>query len=168
MKTVSIQDLVQVVVLYCKVNGLSISPLKLQKILYYLQAWHIAKFDKEPLFEELPEAWVNGPVYRTVYDLFKNKYSRGEDISLNLKKDSDFEKLLDKKISSLELDNEQVKVINSVLKFYAPQKDGALVVKTHTDKPWNEAREGLGPFERSVRDISLESMYSFYSALLQK
>ena len=52
--------------------GVSISPLKLQKLLYYIQAWHMVYFDKQSLFDEEPEAWVNGPVYRQIYDEFKD------------------------------------------------------------------------------------------------
>lgn len=164
MKTVDIKDLVKVVVLYCNLNGLSISPLKLQKILYYIQAWHIAKFDKAPLFDELPEAWVNGPVYRSVYDLLKPKFFRNDSIERKIEKSvgQDF----DDALGDLDLTEEQKSVLNSVLKFYCPKDNGTLVLKTHSDDPWNEAREGLGPFERSTNHISVDSMYNFYSAKL--
>lgn len=35
--------------------------MKLQKLVYYCQAWHLAWSD-EPLFRESIEAWANGPV----------------------------------------------------------------------------------------------------------
>lgn len=167
MKKASLKKLVDVVVLYCKANGLRISPLKLQKLLYYIQAWHIANFDEENLFDELPQAWVNGPVYRSVYDQFKDSFYRGEDISYDLK-DENAEDLLQEKIKSLGIAKKQIGVINSVLKFYAPQDEGALVLKTHADKPWNKARKGLDPFERSTNTIRAKWMFDFYGQLLKK
>ena len=49
------------------------SHLKLQKLLFYCQAYHLAYF-KEPLFDEDFEAWVHGPVCRIIYDSLKGKY----------------------------------------------------------------------------------------------
>ena len=165
MKKVNLNKLVEVVVLYCKANGLRISPLKLQKLLYYIQAWHIAKFDKENLFDELPQAWVNGPVYRSVYDQFKTSFFRSEDIHYDLGTHN-AEDLLLEKIKGLKVNKEQRGVLNSVLKFYAPQEEGALVLKTHADKPWNKARNGLEPFERSTNTIKIKWMYDFYGDML--
>jgi uncharacterized phage-associated protein len=166
MKKVKLNKLVEVIVLYCNVNGLRISPLKLQKIVYYIQAWHIVKFNKNTLFDELPEAWVNGPVYRSIYDDFKVDFFRSDDISLNIK--GDLGGNLSQKVELLKLTNKQEGILFSVLKFYAPKDAGSLVLKTHSDKPWNDARKDLKPFERSRKTISVESMHSFYSAISNK
>ena len=45
--------------------------LRLQKLLYYVQAWHLAARNK-PLFGERIEAWTNGPVVKDVYPAFSN------------------------------------------------------------------------------------------------
>lgn len=164
MKQTTIKKLVDVILIYCTVNGLTVSPLKLQKLLYYIQAWHIAKFEKKQLFDDLPQAWVNGPVYRSVYNMFKDSFFRNE--SLHPIVDGNAEIELSKKIKALKLEEEQVNLINSVLKFYAPKDDGTLVLKTHTDSPWNEAREGLGSFDRSTNTISVDSMFDFYGKML--
>jgi uncharacterized phage-associated protein len=47
-----------------------ITNLKLQKLLYYAQAWYLAIYD-EPLFEERLEAWVHGAVQPQVYSQLK-------------------------------------------------------------------------------------------------
>ncbi|HJJ36025.1 MAG TPA: DUF4065 domain-containing protein [Methanocorpusculum sp.] len=47
-----------------------ITNLKLNKLVYYAQAWSFAKFGK-PLFNEKIEAWKNGPVVPSVYRTFK-------------------------------------------------------------------------------------------------
>ena len=55
-------------------SGDSITHLKLQKLLYYAQAWYMVLTENEAepiLFEEKIEAWTHGPVVREVY----NKYS---------------------------------------------------------------------------------------------
>ena len=47
-----------------------ITNLKLQKLLYYAQGFHLALFEKE-LFNEPIEAWMHGPVSPDAYQLFK-------------------------------------------------------------------------------------------------
>jgi uncharacterized phage-associated protein len=37
--------------------------MKLQKLVYYSQAWSVV-WDERPLFPEKIEAWANGPVVR--------------------------------------------------------------------------------------------------------
>ena len=43
------------------------SHLKLQKLLYFVQGYHLAYFGK-PLFEDDFEAWVHGPVSRKLFE----------------------------------------------------------------------------------------------------
>lgn len=63
MNNVDIKDYAQFIGVSMLVKGLSVSPLKLQKILYYQQAWHMVAFGRrETLLNSLPHAWVNGPV----------------------------------------------------------------------------------------------------------
>jgi uncharacterized phage-associated protein len=50
--------------------GDPISNLKLQKLLYYAQAWHLALYDSS-LFPERIQAWVHGPAVPPVYRRFK-------------------------------------------------------------------------------------------------
>lgn len=55
---------------YSKKNEIPLTHLKLQKILYYIQAEFIVKFDM-PCFEEGIFAWRHGPVIGEVYQEFK-------------------------------------------------------------------------------------------------
>jgi len=50
----------------------NLSHLKLQKLLYYIQSWHLVFFDKK-LFDDDFQAWVHGPVSRKIYDTFKDE-----------------------------------------------------------------------------------------------
>ena len=51
-------------------GGDNITNLKLQKLLYYQQGYHLAAFDT-PLFNEDVEAWIYGPVVPVAYDYFQ-------------------------------------------------------------------------------------------------
>lgn len=51
--------------------GDDITHFKLQKLLYYSQAWHLAMYD-EPLFANQFEGWVHGPVCLEVYERFRH------------------------------------------------------------------------------------------------
>ena len=54
---------------------MTVSPLKLQKLLYYAQAWSMVFFGRQrQLFSDVPQAWVNGPVYPTI-SLIPQHYS---------------------------------------------------------------------------------------------
>lgn len=150
------------VILFCQNMGVPISPLKLQKLLYYVQSWHIAKFEKEKLFNSLPEAWVNGPVYREVYNVYKSSFFRNENILTNLG-ELELSKKLKSVQDSLALSADQIKLINTVLEAYSKLSDERLVMMTHSEEPWNEARKGLSPIERSENKLSVETIYNYFN-----
>jgi uncharacterized phage-associated protein len=50
--------------------GDSLSNLKLQKLVYYAQGFHLALTEK-PLFDEAIEAWEHGPVVPGLYHKLK-------------------------------------------------------------------------------------------------
>jgi len=51
--------------------GDNITALKLQKLCYYAQAWHLA-FTGDPLFEEEFEAYDHGPLNYALWKLYQN------------------------------------------------------------------------------------------------
>lgn len=65
-----------------------ITPLSLQKLLYYIQGFSYAFLNKY-LFLENCEAWVRGPVYRKIYDKYNKKYYCLDEIK-NSKESNDF------------------------------------------------------------------------------
>ncbi|RBA29008.1 Panacea domain-containing protein [Flavobacterium tibetense] len=150
------------VILYCQNKGVSINPLKLQKLLYYIQSWHITKFEKDILFETMPEAWVNGPVYRPIYDKYKASFFRNENFPNSLDEEILSQKLSEK-LKSLNLSEDKHKLIFAVLDAYGTLSDERLVLMTHSEEPWNEARQGLSPIERSERKISENSIFEYYN-----
>ena len=137
----------------------SISVLKLHKLLYYVEAWHIAIFNTK-LFDEDFEAWVHGPVCRKVFERFKFK----------LKKFMYSPVTLDD-LDILQADNiDDYKNINyhveSVLDAYGKLSGPQLEELTHAELPWQEARAGLRPSQPCTNIISKESMRDYYKQQL--
>ncbi len=64
-------DVANYIVWYVDTNKLgTVTPLKLQKILYYVYTTYLKKNDK-PLFDDCFEKWQYGPVVTDVYHTFK-------------------------------------------------------------------------------------------------
>jgi uncharacterized phage-associated protein len=141
---------------------------KLQKLLYYIQAWHLVYFDKNPFDEnDLPEAWVHGPVYPDVFKTYKgNKF---HPIGLDKLDDENQNTLaIDKLIDTLGLSDHQVKFLNQALNFYGKMSSFELENATHNEQPWLDARVGLDAKDPSDNKISLDTMKAFYGGLLEK
>jgi uncharacterized phage-associated protein len=113
-------------------HGELISNLKLQKLLYYLQGFHIAVYE-EPLFEENIEAWQYGPVVREIYVHFKENGSNSI-----APKEGDI-------IAKLKEDEEEL--FNEVLLEYGQFSAIKLMNMTHDELPWiktfNENPQGI-------------------------
>jgi len=122
--------------------------MKLQKLIYYCQAWSLV-WDEEPLFDESIEAWANGPVVRELYARHKGQFN------ISTWKRGDKSKLSKK----------QKDTINSVLKYYGDKSSQWLSDVTHKEDPWKEARKGLGPNMKGDHIISHASMMEYYSSL---
>ncbi len=128
----------------------NITAMKLEKLVYYSQAWSLV-FDDEPLFAEKIEAWANGPVVRELYKRHAGSYlvtSVGGNLST--------------------LKESAKKRIDSVLKVYADKTAQWLSDLTHSERPWQSARKNIPEGENSQNEITLESMKNFYTELLQQ
>ncbi len=127
-----------------------LTAMKLQKLVYYSQAWH-AVWTDQPLFDNRIEAWANGPVCPTLYS-----YHRGQfQIDVNSFPWG----------CSSNLTDDQKESIDQVLRFYGDKSSQWLSDLTHMEKPWIEARGNLQPGESSSNEINLASMVEYYSAL---
>jgi len=121
--------------------------MKLQKLVYYSQAWSLV-WDEEPLFPERIEAWANGPV---VFELY-NRH-RGTFRVFQWSGDPDA------------LNESQRATIDGVLGVYGRMSSQELSNLTHQEDPWKDARKGLGPGERGNREITHASMAEYYGSL---
>ncbi len=128
----------------------NLTAIKLQKLVYYSQAWYLAWQDS-PLFEDKIEAWVNGPVVRNLYEAHRGKYFlTAGDIAGDLGKLSDSQK----------------QIIDLVCERYGHLNGAQLSELTHSERPWQDARQGLEPDAPSCKEISLESIEVYYQAKL--
>ncbi len=138
-------------------GGERLNNLKLQKLLYYVQAWGLA-LKEQRIADAKFQAWVHGPVTRDVYDRFlptKSLYSeiKKEDVS------SDFDPNA--------IPSEDRVLIDRVLEAYVPFTGSELEEMTHREDPWKNARKGLSPSARSEEEISEQDMAEYYKLRLK-
>lgn len=156
-----IQDIARYIGLTSIIKGLSISPLKLQKLLYYVQAWYMVFYGKENTpFIDKPQAWVNGPVYPEIYRIYKNKaVNMCDHLGSSAFCEGSAEDALAALTKDMTLDFE---LLESIILLYGSKTQNDLIFMTHSELPWAEKREGLRPFDRSDRELSLDTMYKYY------
>ena len=124
---------------------------KLQKLVYYAQAWSLVLND-EKLFNDPIEAWIHGPAIRSLYTRYKKfGFSPIEE---------------DFKVGEFDISEENKEVLDSVWGVYGKMDADYLEILTHSEEPWQEARRGLQFNESSGNQISLETMKSYYSQKL--
>jgi uncharacterized phage-associated protein len=125
------------------------SAMKLQKLVYYAQAWSLV-WDDEPLFYEKIKAWANGPVVPQLYQAHKGQFT------VVLISDGHAERL----------DADQQATVNEVLRFYGDKDAQWLSELTHREAPWRLARGNLPADDTtSSPEITLDSMSEYYSSL---
>jgi uncharacterized phage-associated protein len=137
------------VIAFSHEHGDPVSNLKLQKLLYYAQAWFLAIYDK-PLFDERIEAWVHGPAVPPVYGDFK-KWSWQP---------------INCEVAFPELDARIKEHLEEVMDVYGGMSAYELEKLTHSEDPWKSARGGIAPDEASNAIISHDDMRRYYRARL--
>lgn len=124
-----------------------VSAMKLQKLVYYSQAWSLV-WDERPLFGERIEAWASGPVVPALFT-----WHRGQFMVDNVPGNPE------------RLDQDARDTIDAVIQFYGQKTPQWLSDLTHREDPWKKAREGLPEGERSNAVITWESMAEYYGSL---
>jgi uncharacterized phage-associated protein len=120
-----------------------ISNLKLQKMLYYMQGYFLARFDS-PLFNDDIEAWMYGPVVPSVYYMYSEHGKNGiewNEVPINLTE-------------------EEEDLFTAVYDNYSIYSGSKLIDMSHNEPPWkdidNAGRVGRGTV------ISKESLRDFF------
>lgn len=131
------------------------SHLKLQKLLFYCDAYHLAYFDQE-LMEDKFEAWMHGPVSRKVYNSLKDKSMLYAELSYSESSFDDADKEFAK------LTHDQQDLITSVLKDLSAWTGMELERATHKERPWIEAHKGYAEADKCLEIISKEITRDFY------
>lgn len=122
-----------------------ITNLKLQKVLYFAQAYYLSKIGR-PLFSDNIEAWEYGPVIPDVYHKFKSK---GSDPIICEEDES----------SLSDADKENLKKIWGTFGGYSASR---LVDISHAHTPWREASKSTS------KVISHKAIKEYYAPLLNK
>jgi uncharacterized phage-associated protein len=138
------------IIQHSQAHGDGVSNLKLQKLLYYAQAWYLA-LNGKPLFAEDIEAWVHGPVVPAVYGDFK-KYAWN---------------LIPAPQPPISLSAKVSGHIQDVILAYGHLSAYQLETLTHTEKPWLKARNGIPNDKVSHAVISHTDMRDFYRSKLK-
>lgn len=146
MATVGVLDVAAYILKKYKKNTLT--AMKLQKLVYYCQAWSLV-WDDKPLFREDVEAWANGPVVRKLFESHRGQYFVN-DIS---------------KGDATKLNKNQIETIEAILKYYGNKDSFWLSNLTHTEDPWRNARKGIPDSSRGFNIISHADMAEYYSSL---
>lgn len=123
----------------------AVTSMKLQKLVYYSQAWSLV-WDERPLFEESIEAWANGPVCPALYSSHKGEFMiscEPEGDPANLTKD-------------------ERETVQAVLRDYGDKSAHWLSALTHDEAPWLDARAGIPDGQRGNSKITLGAMSDYY------
>lgn len=124
--------------------------MKLQKLVYYSQAWSLV-WDESPLFEEDIQAWAYGPVVPVLYGYHKGRFKVNEATFA----DGDVDALTSNQKDSVE----------KVLEVLKDKSGQWLSELTHMESPWKDARGDHKPTEKCDNFISLAAMHEYYSSL---
>lgn len=134
-----------------------VTPLALQKLLYFIQGLYMVHYNKA-LYSEDCEAWVHGPVYEMVYDMFKSfKFNPIED-----------ERFAVFKNRFHELSEEERQTIDLVVESFGMYSGKVLEQVTHSETPWCEARKNCLPGEISHEIITKETIKDYFQSVAEK
>lgn len=129
-----------------KTHG-NITHSKLQKLLYYCQAWHYTIFN-EVLFDERIEAWAHGPVVPSQFSRFNNI-----DFFQNIKV---------KDFKHIKLKSKTEQLLNEVVGIYNKCTDRHLELLVKREDPWRETRGNIPEFKKCQKEIQLDLMKQYY------
>jgi uncharacterized phage-associated protein len=126
----------------------AITAMKLQKLVYYCQAWSLV-WEERPIFKARIEAWSNGPVIPQLYQQHRGAFQVSKWPAGNADN----------------LRPEDRTTIDAVLKFYGDKTSQWLSDLTHAEAPWRNARQGLPRGAVCKNEITTAAMAEYYGSL---
>ena len=148
MSGITASTIADYIILARRAKGDKITQLKIQKLVYYVQAWHLGLYGSVIFSEEI-EAWVHGPVIPSVR-------SRYRDLRWSP---------LPVPATSPDLPSRIQVHIDKVLSVYGDLSASDLEEISHVEDPWVKARANMQPSERSNCIIAKSAMKEYFSAL---
>jgi len=154
----SINDIADYIILKVKgeESSASLINLKLQKLLYYVQAWSYG-INNKPLFKGDFQAWIHGPVNRDIYDRFNPTKCLYSEINTS-----------DVINNNIILGDNDAEFIDFILENYLKYSGAELEKLSHSEFPWKNTRDSLSPNERCDKIIPTELMKKYYSKKWKK
>ena len=153
----SVSDKMLQVIAYIFEKLEEVTPLMLQKLLYFIQGIYSALYGS-PIFEEDCRAWIHGPVYPEVYKLFRDfKYNPIDDARFALLKGREDILAEDEKHA-----------IDLVVNTFGIYSGKVLKKITHNEDPWKDARKGYGDNIPSSELLPKKRIMEYYILINQK
>ena len=148
----TINDVADYIILSANADDVTpLSNLKLQKLLYYAQAWSLG-IRKEPFFCGSFQAWVHGPVNVDIFQRFKG-------IGKTLYSIITVRDVMNTDPTLSQSDKE---FLDMILDNYMKYSGADLERFSHEDSPWKDARGQCGPWDRCTTEITEDSLRKFY------
>ncbi|NII28569.1 SocA family protein [Pseudoflavitalea sp. X16] len=134
-----------------------ITNLKLQKLVYYAQAWHMVLVKRDLIAENF-QAWVHGPVIPALYNDYREfgwKPLMRDDLTPDA-----FTKIKE------QLPADTLQLLQDVCYEYFGLEAFELEKLTHNEDPWLITRKGLAddaPSDRIIDKALIKGYYSKFS-----
>jgi len=116
--------------------------LKIHKLVYYCQSWHVTWLG-EPMFHERLEAWANGPVVADLWHDERGNRPRPAEGPLG---------------------DQHLAVVDYVVSRYGRHSGAELARMTHLEDPWREVSEADSGFRVANPEITVDRLIAWFSA----
>jgi len=140
---------------YLLLNSFEITPLALQKLLYYAQGFNKV-FNGKFLFRDDCQAWAHGPVYSEIYHRYKNFGYNPIDIAVSYDE------------SEFNISNSEKEVLDTVIRNFGCYSGKILERMTHSEYPWLATRNGLNDDTPSNETIEKNLIDHYFEQIKQK
>lgn len=148
MAVCSANDVANYLISFAREHGDYLTPLKLQKLVFYADAWHMVT-EGEELIPDRFEAWVHGPVVRQLYSRFSGY--KWNPITGDVPETSLSETVQD--------------FLSEIYRVFGHFTGYELEQLTHQERPWIAARGALPPDAPCSNLIDKSLTRDFYTAL---
>jgi uncharacterized phage-associated protein len=157
-KKISAMQIADYFIAFANTTGSLMTNMKLQKLVYYTQAWHLVVFKGE-IFNEDFQAWVHDPVLPSLYDQYKSFQWRP--ILRNDLNEASLHELERQFSSTIK------EILSDITSEYFHKDAYALERSTHEEDPWRLARQNVSPDEPSTNIIEKKTIHDYYSQFVK-
>ena len=161
-KVYKVLDVARYIINYSNRNDKSITHLKLQKLIYYVQANFLVNRNGVHCFEENILNWDYGPVINEVYYEFRGNgkdYLPNQEEYTIIEYDEDIEsiKFCEKRFDEKIIMDSDKEMINEVIDSYFQYTAFEMVNKTHGEDPWKSIERNKVIDKEIIREYYLQN-----------